>query len=65
MRVVYRIDEYIPDPLYDSWETVRDTAIDWMIKLGIIGRASKSATGAGPEAPRKSSQRFSCFSAVV
>lgn len=41
---MYRIDEYIPDALYDSWESVRDFAIDWMIKVGVLGRGSKGAS---------------------
>ncbi|KAK4686760.1 protein kinase C substrate 80K-H, partial [Tremellales sp. Uapishka_1] len=41
--ILYRIDEYIPDVLYDSYESVRDLAIDWMIKIGIIGRGAKGS----------------------
>jgi hypothetical protein len=35
---VWKIDEYIPDALYDSWETVRDLAIEWMIKQSPAAR---------------------------
>jgi len=52
LTVVYRIDEYIPDALYDQWETVRDVAIDWMVRIGFLGRGSKAA-GKGPDGPRK------------
>jgi protein kinase C substrate 80K-H len=53
--VVYRIDEYIPDVLYDSWESVRDFAIDWMIKVGVLGRGSKGASKArDDDGPRQS-----------
>lgn len=41
--ILYRIDEYIPDALYDSWESVRDFAIDWMVKVGFLGKGSKAA----------------------
>lgn len=51
--VVYRIDEYIPDVLYDQWETVRDFTIDWMIRVGFLGRGSKGAAK-GPDGPRTS-----------
>lgn len=53
LTAVYRIDEYIPDVLYDHWETVRDFAIDWMIRVGFLGRGSKGAAK-GPEGPRTS-----------
>ncbi|WVQ94203.1 hypothetical protein IAU59_001281 [Kwoniella sp. CBS 9459] len=42
--LLWKIDEYIPDSMYDSWETVRDTMIDWMVRLGLIGGKSKSTT---------------------
>lgn len=51
LTAVYRIDEYIPDVLYDHWETVRDFAIDWMIRVGFLGRGSKGAAK-GPDGPR-------------
>ncbi|CAD6578508.1 MAG: hypothetical protein TREMPRED_002209 [Tremellales sp. Tagirdzhanova-0007] len=45
--------EYIPDVFYDSWENLRDFAIDWMVRVGILGKGSKGAskpTGAdGPQ----------------
>ncbi|WVW81324.1 hypothetical protein I302_103315 [Kwoniella bestiolae CBS 10118] len=48
--LLWKIDEYIPDSLYDSWEGVRDTAIEWMIRLGLIGKkkASKTSIAEGP-----------------
>lgn len=53
--VVYRIDEYIPDALYDSWESVRDFAIDWMVKVGFLGKGSKAAgvKPTGGDGPRE------------
>lgn len=51
---MYRIDEYIPDMLYDSWEAVRDLALDWMIKLGIIGKSTKAAAKSAVDGPRQS-----------
>ena len=54
---VYRIDEYIPDALYDQWETVRDFAIDWMIRVGFLGRGSKGASKGSSDAPRELIQR--------
>ncbi|WWC90142.1 uncharacterized protein L201_005075 [Kwoniella dendrophila CBS 6074] len=48
--LLWKIDEYIPDSLYDSWESVRDLAIEWMIRLGLIGKkkASKANIAEGP-----------------
>ncbi|WVR03133.1 hypothetical protein IAU60_000123 [Kwoniella sp. DSM 27419] len=49
--LLWKIDEYIPDSLYDSWESVRDTAIDWMIRFGLIGKsraATKTRSAEGP-----------------
>lgn len=53
--LVYRIDEYIPDALYDSWESVRDFAIDWMVKVGFLGKGSKAAgvKPTGGDGPRE------------
>ena len=52
---MYRIDEYIPDAFYDSWESVRDFAIDWMVRVGILGRGAKGASKTGSaEGPRES-----------
>jgi protein kinase C substrate 80K-H len=53
VSAVWKIDEYIPDALYDSWETVRDLAIEWMIRLGIIGKGAKSSGATTADAPRK------------
>ncbi|OCF38619.1 protein kinase C substrate 80K-H [Kwoniella heveanensis CBS 569] len=44
--LLWKIDEYIPDSMYDSWETVRDTMIDWMIRFGLIGGKSKAGSKA-------------------
>ncbi|GFZ44630.1 Alpha-glucosidase 2 subunit beta [Saitozyma sp. JCM 24511] len=49
--LLWKIDEYIPDALYDSWETVRDLAIEWMIKLGIVGKGAKSGGATTSDGP--------------
>lgn len=52
---VYKIDEYIPDILYDSYESMRDLAIEWLIRVGIIGKGAKPITrSSGVDAPRTS-----------
>ena len=56
---MYRIEEYIPDSLYDQWETVRDLAIDWLIRLGLVGRAAKGKSD-GHDAPRQLHRMFHC-----
>jgi hypothetical protein len=38
---VYKIDEYIPDMFYEQFDTVRETLVDWMVKLGIISGKAK------------------------
>ncbi|KAJ9126072.1 hypothetical protein QFC24_002344 [Naganishia onofrii] len=43
---VYRIDQYIPDALYESYESLRDHVLTWMIRFGVIG---KSAAAVGVE----------------
>lgn len=53
VTAVWKIDEYIPDALYDSWETVRDLAIEWMIKLGIVGKGAKSGGATTSDGPRE------------
>ena len=37
---VYRLDQYIPDALYESYETLRDNILVWLIRFGLIGKAS-------------------------
>ncbi len=39
---VYRIDQYIPDALYEPYETVRDTLLTWLVRLGMLGRGARS-----------------------
>ncbi|KAK8844712.1 hypothetical protein IAR55_006562 [Kwoniella newhampshirensis] len=49
--LLWKLDEYIPDSLYDSWESVRDIAIEWMVRLGLAGKnklASKTSSTDGP-----------------
>lgn len=58
---VYRIDEYIPDVLYDHWETVRDFTIDWMIRVGFLGKGSKGASKPSSEGPRTFARTPSCL----
>lgn len=48
--LLWKLDEYIPDSLYGSWEHVRDVAIDWMIRFGLAGRSkTKTSSGDGPQ----------------
>ncbi|OXH18910.1 protein kinase C substrate 80K-H [Cryptococcus neoformans A1-35-8] len=48
--LLWKLDEYIPDSLYGSWEHVRDVAIDWMIRFGLAGRSkAKTSSGDGPQ----------------
>lgn len=49
---MYRIDEYIPDMLYDSWSTVRDTVIDYLIKVGFLGKGASAPIKGASDAPR-------------
>lgn len=51
---MYRIEEYIPDSLYDSYESIRDLAIDWLIRLGVIGKGGKVTKPSSSEGPRES-----------
>ncbi|WWD22735.1 hypothetical protein CI109_107228 [Kwoniella shandongensis] len=49
--LLWKLDEYIPDSLYGSWESVRDIAIEWMIRFGLAGKnksASKTSSADGP-----------------
>jgi hypothetical protein len=50
--IVYRLDQYVPDSLYDSYESVRDTMISYLIKFGLIGGKARAA-GTGSEAARE------------
>jgi hypothetical protein len=51
---VYRIEEYIPDSLYEQYENLRDLAIDWLIRIGLIGKGDKSPIKSTSDSPRKS-----------
>lgn len=46
---MYKIDEYIPDIFYEQFDTVRETLVDWMVKLGII--SGKGKIKSSPDAP--------------
>ncbi|WWC57645.1 uncharacterized protein I303_100177 [Kwoniella dejecticola CBS 10117] len=48
--LLWKIDEYIPDSLYDSWESLRDLTIEWLVKLGLSGKkkVAKSNAAEGP-----------------
>jgi protein kinase C substrate 80K-H len=48
---VYRIEEYIPDSLYEQYETLRDLALDWFIRIGLIGKGDKARPTS--DSPRK------------
>lgn len=54
-RTVYRIEEYIPDGLYDQYEVFRDTILDWIIRIGLVGKGGK--TGSSPKASSSTSPR--------
>ncbi|KAJ9094012.1 hypothetical protein QFC20_006992 [Naganishia adeliensis] len=46
---LYRIDQYIPDALYESYETVRDALLVWLIRFGLIGKtATQDSTSDAP-----------------
>ncbi|WVQ82852.1 hypothetical protein IAT38_004987 [Cryptococcus sp. DSM 104549] len=48
--LLWKLDEYIPESLYDSWESLRDLAIDWIVRLGLAGKPkSKGTTADGPQ----------------
>jgi protein kinase C substrate 80K-H len=49
--IVYRIEEYIPDSLYEQYETLRDLAMDWFIRIGLIGKGDKARPNS--DSPRK------------
>lgn len=51
--VVYRIDQYIPDALYESYESVRDALLMWLIRFGVIGKQATQDTSVS-DAPRTS-----------
>ncbi|ORX35023.1 glucosidase II beta subunit-like-domain-containing protein [Kockovaella imperatae] len=57
--LLYKLDEYIPDSIYEYWATIRDLTIDWMIKLGLIRKSSKPAAvpSNSAEAPHVSAAR--------
>lgn len=50
---VYRIDQYIPDALYESYESVRDALLMWLIRFGLIGRQATQDNSVS-DAPRTS-----------
>lgn len=56
---VYRIDQYIPDALYESYETVRDALLVWLIRFGLIGKtATQDSTLDAPRESRPFSPSF-------
>lgn len=55
---MYRIEEYIPDSLYEQYENLRDLAIDWLIRIGLLGKGDKSPTKSTSDSPRKSLPPF-------
>lgn len=50
---MYKVDEYIPDFLFEHFDNFRETLVDWLIKFGIIGKVGKVPSG-GNDAPRES-----------
>lgn len=51
--LVYRIEEYIPDSLFEQYENLRDLALDWMIRIGLIGKGDKGHVKSTSDSPRK------------
>ena len=49
--IVYRLDQYVPDSLYDSYEAVRDTLITYLVKFGLVG-SNTANVASGLEAAR-------------
>ncbi|ODN73839.1 hypothetical protein L202_07363 [Cryptococcus amylolentus CBS 6039] len=48
--LLWKIDEYIPDNFYDSWQTIRDLAIEWSVRLGLAGKPKNKGNGVdGPQ----------------
>lgn len=39
--IVYRLEEYIPDALYESYDAIREFTVEWLIRLGIISKGAK------------------------
>jgi protein kinase C substrate 80K-H len=54
MIAVYRIEEYIPDSLFEQYENLRDLALDWMIRIGLIGKGDKGHVKSTSDSPRMS-----------
>jgi protein kinase C substrate 80K-H len=54
MIAVYRIEEYIPDSLFEQYENLRDLALDWMIRIGLIGKGDKGHVKSTSDSPRTS-----------
>jgi len=50
--LVYRIEEYIPDSLFEQYENLRDLALDWMIRIGLIGKGDKGHVKSTSDSPR-------------
>lgn len=52
--LVYRIEEYIPDALYEQYESFRDSILDWFIRIGLVGKGSKAPSKpSSSDSPRK------------
>lgn len=49
---VYRIDNYVPDFLFERFDALRDVLVEWLPMLGISGKTTKASSGAG-DAPRE------------
>ncbi|KAJ9118653.1 hypothetical protein QFC22_003873 [Naganishia vaughanmartiniae] len=68
---LYRIDQYIPDALYESYESLRDHVLTWLIRFGVIGKGAaaglESAVADAPhmiEARKKYNDLSGSLSAV-
>lgn len=58
LSAVYRIEEYIPDALYEQYESFRDGVLDWFIRIGLVGKGSKAPPKpSSSDSPRKLQHR--------
>lgn len=60
-EIVYRIEEYIPDALYEQYESLRDGILDWIIRIGLVGKGSKAPSKPSSNDNPRKLRRFRCF----
>lgn len=56
--LLYRLDQYVPDSLYESYESVRDILIAYLVKFGLVG-GNTASTSSGIEAAHTAAARTS------